>query len=106
MIWVILIMKQASVVERYGRPMPKLRNTDIKSSKYEDRPAPPGTINVAQMRHIILLHEGKADDHDGPMGLHQIAERYNVSVAQIQTIFQFLSLPPEDSIREKKKDPK
>lgn len=101
-----LEMGEASVVERYGRPMPKLRNTDIKSSKYEDRPAPPGTINVAQMRHIILLHQGKADDHDGPMGLRQIAERYNVSVAQIQTIFQFLSLPPEDSIREKKKDPK
>lgn len=91
-------------MERYGRPMPKLRDTNISSSKYEDRPAPPGTLNVAQMRQIILLHEGKADDHDGPMGLHQIAERYNVSVAQIQTILQFLSLPPEDSLRDKIKD--
>ncbi|XP_038875975.1 uncharacterized protein LOC120068322 [Benincasa hispida] len=74
-----LEMGEASVVERYDRPMPKLRNTDTKSSKYEDRPAPPGTLNVAQMRHIILLHEGKADDHDGPMGLHQIAERISLS---------------------------
>uniref|UniRef100_A0A9I9DN05 Uncharacterized protein n=1 Tax=Cucumis melo TaxID=3656 RepID=A0A9I9DN05_CUCME len=101
-----LEMGEASVVERYGRPMPKLRDTNIKSSKYEDRPAPPGTLNVAQMRQIILLHEGKADDHDGPMGPHQIAERYNVSVAQIQTILQFLSLPPEDSLRDKITDSK
>ncbi|KAG6575057.1 hypothetical protein SDJN03_25696, partial [Cucurbita argyrosperma subsp. sororia] len=63
-----LEMGEASVVERYDRPMPRLRNTDLKSSKYEDRPAPPGTLNVAQMRHIMLLHEGKAEDHDGPMG--------------------------------------
>ena len=86
--------------------MPRLRNTDLKSSKYEDRPAPPGTLNVAQMRHIILLHEGKAEDHDGPMGVNQIAERYNVGVAQIRTILQFLSLPPEDSLRDKKKGSK
>ncbi|XP_023006464.1 uncharacterized protein LOC111499180 [Cucurbita maxima] len=101
-----LEMGEASVVERYNRPMPKLRNTDLKSSKYEDRPAPPGTLNVAQMRHIILLHEGKADDHDGPMGVNQIAERYNVGVSQIRTILQFLSLPPEDSLRDKKKGSK
>lgn len=100
-----LEMGEASVVERYERPMPKLRNRDVGSSKYEDRPAPPGTLNVAQMRHIILLHEGKADDHDTPMPAPQIAQMYNLKVEQIQTLLQFLSLPPEDSLREKKKDP-
>ncbi|XP_023000204.1 uncharacterized protein LOC111494494 [Cucurbita maxima] len=101
-----LEIREGSVVERYDRPMPKQINTDLKSSKYEDRTAPPGTLNVAQMRHIILLNEGKADDFEGPICVHQIAERCNsVSVHQIQTILQFLSLPPEDSLREKKKDP-
>lgn len=92
-------------MERYERPMPKLRNTDVKSSRYEDRPAPPGTLNVAQMRHVIQLHEGKAEDHNGTMAVQQIAQRYNVSVTQIHTILQFLSLPPEDTLRAKNKDP-
>lgn len=77
--------------------MPKVRNTKPDSGRYEERPVPAGTLNVAQLRHIILLHEGKADDHNGPMDVHQIAERFKVDVAQIQKILQFLSPPPEGS---------
>ncbi|CAL5413152.1 unnamed protein product [Camellia sinensis] len=87
----------ASVVENYRRPLPKLRNTNMDSSRYEERPVPPGTLNVAQLRHVILLHQGKADDHDGPMDIHQIAEKFRVDVVQIQKILQSVSLPPEDS---------
>lgn len=77
--------------------MPKLRNTKPESGRYEERPVPSGTLNVAQLRHVILLHEGTADDHKGPMEVHQIAEKFHVDAVQIQRILQFLSLPPESS---------
>lgn len=81
--------------------MPKLRNTKPESSRYEERPVPSGTLNVAQLRHVLLLHEGKADDLNGPMDAHQIAEKFRVDVVQIQRILQFLSLPPEGINKEK-----
>lgn len=94
-------MLQSSVREREKRPMPKLRNTTRDSTRYEERPAPPGTLNVAQLRHIMLLHQGKAEDHDGPMDANQIAEKYRLDVEQVKTIFQFLATPPEDSSKQK-----
>ncbi|TKY72621.1 hypothetical protein E2542_SST01364 [Spatholobus suberectus] len=95
-------MGEAFVVEKYNRPMPKLRNTKPDSGRYEERPVPAGTLNVAQLRHIILLHEGKADDYNGPMDAHRIAEKFQVDVVQIQKIVQFLSQPPEGSSKDKK----
>lgn len=91
---------QAYVVEKYDRPLPKLRNTKPDSARYEERPTSAGTLNVAQLRHIILLHEGKADDHEGRMDVHQIAEKFQVDVTQIQRILQFTSLPPEDNSKQ------
>ncbi|KAK7289950.1 hypothetical protein RIF29_04013 [Crotalaria pallida] len=96
-------MGEAFLVQKSSRPMPRLRNTTPDSVRYEERPAPSGTLNVAQLRHIILLHEGKADDHNGPMNAHQIAEKFKVDVVQIQRILQFLSKPPEDSSKDKNK---
>ncbi|XP_054805833.1 uncharacterized protein LOC129308619 [Prosopis cineraria] len=90
-----------TVVQKYNRPMPKLRNTKPDSGRYEERPVPSGTLNVAQLRHAILLHEGKADDHNGQMDVHQIAEKFRVDTVQIQKILQFLSLPPVDVNKEK-----
>ncbi|XP_010548932.1 PREDICTED: uncharacterized protein LOC104820251 [Tarenaya hassleriana] len=95
-------MGEASVMERSKRPLPKLRNTIPGSGRYEERPAPPGTLNVAQVRHIMLLYQGKADDHTGPMGVKEIAARYKIDESQVQKIVQFLSLPPEDTKQQKK----
>lgn len=89
------------MVEKYKRPLPKLRNTTAESNRYEQRHAPPGTLNIAQIRQIIQLHQGKSNDHDGPMDASQIAERFRVDVAQIQNILQFVSLPPENDIKKK-----
>lgn len=57
---------------------------------------PAGTLNVAQLRQIILLHEGKSEDHDGPMEVRQIAQRFRVEAEEIQKILQFVSLPQEN----------
>lgn len=93
---------QAQVVERYKRPLPKLRDTKPDSGRFEERVAPPGTLNVAQLRHIILLHQGKAEDHNGPMDAQKIAEKFRVDVAEVKRIVQFVSLPPEDTSKQKK----
>ncbi|CAN4106219.1 unnamed protein product [Withania somnifera] len=92
-----LEMGEATVVEKYDRPLPKLRNTTSESSRYEERPAPAGMLNVAQIREIILLHQGRSEDHKGPMDINEIAERFRVDAAQVQKILQFVSLPPEDT---------
>ena len=49
----------------------------------------------------MLLYQGKADDHNGPMSITQIAERFRIDVAQVEKILQFVSLPPDDSSRKK-----
>ncbi|GKB35718.1 hypothetical protein Tco_0880660 [Tanacetum coccineum] len=100
-----LEMGEAFVVDKYNRPMPKLRNTTTETGGYEQRPAPPGTLNVAQLRQVILLYQGKAEDHNGPMDVNQIAEKFRVDVAQVQRAVQFLSMPPE-YFKKQKKDPR
>ncbi|GAA0153491.1 microtubule or microtubule-binding cytoskeletal protein [Lithospermum erythrorhizon] len=94
-------MGEAVVVEKYDRPLPKVRNTTPESSRYEERPAPAGTLNVAQLRHIMLLYQGKADDHDGPMDIAQIAARFQMDASQVKRIVQSVSLLPEDSSKRK-----
>ncbi|KAF5184598.1 dynein beta chain, ciliary protein [Thalictrum thalictroides] len=91
-----LEMGEAFVVEKYDRPMPKLRNTSA-DSNYSGKPAPPGTLNVAQLRQILQLHQGKSIDHAGSMDVHQIAEKFRIDVTQVEKILRFISLPPEDS---------
>ncbi|PRQ39158.1 hypothetical protein RchiOBHm_Chr4g0421971 [Rosa chinensis] len=95
-------MGEAHVVEKYKRPLPKLRDTKPDSGRFEERAAPPGTLNVAQLRHIILLHQGKAEDHNGPMEVQRIADKFRVDVAEVKRIVQFVSLPPEDTSKQKK----
>ncbi|XP_013638068.1 PREDICTED: uncharacterized protein LOC106343413 [Brassica oleracea var. oleracea] len=96
-------MGEASVVETSKRPLPKLRNTTPESTRYEEKPVSQGTLNVAQVRHIMLLYQGKAQDHNGPMTLNEIAKNYRIDVSQVQKITQFLSLPPETTDKQKKR---
>ncbi|XP_010510183.1 PREDICTED: uncharacterized protein LOC104786456 isoform X2 [Camelina sativa] len=95
-------MGEASVVETSKRPLPKLRNTTPESTRYEENPVPQGTLNIAQVRHIMLLYQGKAQDHNGSMSVKEIAEKYRIDVSQVQKITQFLSLPTEVTDKQKK----
>ncbi|KAL1197443.1 hypothetical protein V5N11_012025 [Cardamine amara subsp. amara] len=95
-------MGEASLVETSKRPLPKLRNTTPESTRYEEKPVPQGTLNVAQVRHIMLLYQGKAQDHSGPMSVNEIAAKFRIDVSQVQKITQFLSLPPEVTNKQKK----
>ncbi|GFY85102.1 hypothetical protein Acr_03g0018760 [Actinidia rufa] len=93
-------LEMASVVESDKRPLPRLRNTTAESGRYKERPVPPGTLNVAQVRHILLLHQGKANDHIGPMDVLQIADKFRVDV-HIEKILQSVPLPLEDTSKKR-----
>lgn len=92
-----LEMGEAFVVERYNRPMPKVRSTKADVGHNEQKAVPPGTLNVTQLQHILLLHQGKADDHDGPMDVHHIAQKFRIDAVEVEKILQFISLPPEET---------
>uniref|UniRef100_A0A803N0Y2 Uncharacterized protein n=1 Tax=Chenopodium quinoa TaxID=63459 RepID=A0A803N0Y2_CHEQI len=94
--------EKANVVQKPKRPLPKVRNTTPETGRYEERPVAAGTLNVAQFRHIMRLHQGKADEHDGPLGLKEVAERFQVDAVQLEKILQYVSLPPEDNTNRKK----
>ena len=94
-------ISQAFVVQKSKRPLPKVRNSTSDPGRYEERPVAAGTLNVAQFRRIMLLYQGKADDHDGPMDVTEIAQRFRVDAAELQRIFQFVSLASEDADRKR-----
>ena len=96
-------MLQAFVVQKASRPLPKIRNTTTDTGRYEDRPVTAGTLNVAQLRHMMHLYQGNTDEHDRPLELKEFAERFRVDVAQLERIFQHVSLPPEDDDSNKKR---
>ncbi|XP_031496461.1 uncharacterized protein LOC116261754 [Nymphaea colorata] len=90
-------MGEASVVQRYNRPMPKLRDTKPGAGYDEQKAVPPGTLNIAKLRQVFLFHEGKADGQSRPMDAKAIAETLKIDVVHVQRVLQHLSLPPEGS---------
>ncbi|GAB2216737.1 hypothetical protein Droror1_Dr00024515 [Drosera rotundifolia] len=78
------------------KPLPKLRNTkpgDV--GRQQQCSVIPGTLDAMQLREILKLREGKADDHDGPMGVDEIARRFRLDLLQVEKVLGFVSLPPE-----------
>lgn len=85
---------QSFIVEKYNRPLPKLRSSKTETSGDEQK-APPGTLDVVKIKQILLLHEGKSEEHQGPMDVDAIAKKFMIDAAQVQKILKFVSLPPE-----------
>jgi len=87
-------MGEASVVPKYNRPLPKLRKTSVNTGSGEDKILVAGTFTVPQLRQILLLHEGKAENQEKPMDAKGIAERFQLDVLVVQKILHYVSLPP------------
>lgn len=85
---------QAFIVEKYNRPMPKLRTS--KAEADGQKPIPPGTLTAVQVQEIILLYQGKSSEHQGKMQVDEIAKKFSIDAIQVQRIVQFISLLPED----------
>ncbi|XP_078440812.1 dynein beta chain, ciliary protein [Wolffia australiana] len=96
-----LEMGEAHLVDRYSRPMPKLRSTTAAPTGGGEKSPPRGTLEAVHLRQILLLYEGKSDDHRGPMPVDAIAEKFNLDPAQLRTILQFISLPPDPKVNDK-----
>lgn len=87
-------MGDAAVVPKYNRPLPKLRNTSVNTGPNGERILAPGTLTVAQLHQMLLLHEGKAENQEKSMDAKGIAERFQLDVLVVQKILHYVSLPP------------
>ncbi|XP_068658716.1 uncharacterized protein [Aristolochia californica] len=92
-----LEMGEAFIVEKYNRPMPKLRSTEAVAGDNGPKAPPPGTLDIEKLKEILLVHQGKTSDHKGSMGARQIAEKFNIEVDYVEKMLSYVSLPPEES---------
>uniref|UniRef100_A0A0D9Y013 Acyl-CoA-binding domain-containing protein n=1 Tax=Leersia perrieri TaxID=77586 RepID=A0A0D9Y013_9ORYZ len=92
-------MGEAFVVDRYNRPLPKVRTSRSEPGEGGHRQLPPGTINVSHVHEIIQLYQGKSSNHPGPMSVDEIASKFRVEASVIQNIVQFVSLPQDEHNR-------
>lgn len=90
-----LEMGEAIVVQKYKRPLPKVRSSTAKSETHDQKPTVSGTLTIAQVQEIVNLHQGKSTDQNGPSEIHDIAKRFGVDGAAVEKIVQFVSLPSE-----------
>lgn len=97
-----LEMGEAFIVEKYKRPLPKVRSSKADTDFDVKKSTPSGTLTALQLQEIILLHQGKSNSHQGPMSVHDVAERFRIDVAQVKSIVQFISMPPENNSDMKK----
>ena len=95
-------MLQASVVQRYDRPLPKVRTSKADPGQSGSRQLPSGSLNVQHIKEIIQLYQGKSSTHHGPMSVDDIASKFRVEASVVRNIVQFVSLPQEDETAKKK----
>ncbi|KAH9327080.1 hypothetical protein KI387_007258, partial [Taxus chinensis] len=92
----------ASIVPKYNRPLPKLRKTSDITGTGGEKILAPGTLNVSQLRQILLLHKGEAENQEKPMEAKDIAVKFQLDVLAVQKILQYVSLPNKSSGAEDK----
>ena len=80
--------------------MPKVRSSKVEV-KGEENPLSSGSLEIPQLKQILLLHAGKSEEHSGPMSIESIAEKFKIDPAQVKNILRFVSLPPEEKVNEK-----
>ncbi|KAL6643678.1 hypothetical protein ACP70R_018444 [Stipagrostis hirtigluma subsp. patula] len=94
-------MGEASVVQRYGRPLPKVRTSKPEPGQSGNRQLPPGALNVEHIQEMIQLYQGKSGNHHGPMSVDDIASKFRVEAAIVQNIVQSVSLPQDENVTKK-----
>ncbi|GLJ05325.1 hypothetical protein SUGI_0016130 [Cryptomeria japonica] len=88
-------MGEASIAPRVNRPLPKLRKTSDIIGTGREKILAPGKLNVSQLRQILLLHKGEAENQEQPMDAKDIAEKFQLDVLIVQKILHHVSLPTE-----------
>ena len=92
---------QASVVQQYNRPLPKVRTSKAEPGQSGSRQLPSGALNVQHIQEIIQLYQGKSTNHPGLMSVDDIASRFRVEANVVQNIVQFVSLPQDENVKKK-----
>ncbi|KAL6842058.1 hypothetical protein ACP4OV_028037 [Aristida adscensionis] len=94
-------MGEASVVQRYERPLPKVRTSKSEPGQSGSRQLPPGALNVVSIQEMIQLYQGKSNNHHGPMSVDDIASKFRIEVSIVRNIVQSVSLPQEENVEKK-----
>ncbi|XP_062203322.1 uncharacterized protein LOC133905526 [Phragmites australis] len=91
-------MGEASIVQRYDRPLPKVRTSKSEPGHSGNRQLPQGALNVEHIQEIIQLYQGKSSSHRGPMSVDDISSKFSVEASVVQNIVQFVSLPQDGDL--------
>ncbi|CAL4898886.1 unnamed protein product [Urochloa decumbens] len=94
-------MGNASVVQRYDRPLPKVRTSKAEPGESGSRQLPSGALNVQHIQEIIQLYQGKSSNHHGPMSVDDIASKFRVEASTVRNIVQSVSLPQDETVKKK-----
>ncbi|XP_025805182.1 uncharacterized protein LOC112884078 isoform X2 [Panicum hallii] len=94
-------MGDASIVQRYDRPLPKVRTSKADPGQSGSRQLPSGALNVQHIQEIIQLYQGKSSTHHGPMSVDDIASKFRVEASVVRNIVQFVSLPQDETAKKK-----
>ncbi|CAN6347934.1 unnamed protein product [Urochloa humidicola] len=94
-------MGNASVVQRYDRPLPKVRTSKAEPGESGSRQLPSGALNVQHIQEIIQLYQGKSSTHNGSMSVDDIASKFRVEASVVRSIVQFVALPEDDTVKKK-----
>ena len=70
----------AFIVERYNRPLPRVRSLKVEV-KGKENPPPSGTLEIPQLKQILLLQARKSEEHSEPMSIESIAEKFKIDLA-------------------------
>jgi len=94
-------MGTAHVSSEFRRPKPMNRHTTAATGPDEEKVVTSGSLNIAGIREVLLLHQGLSEGQEKPLDAEALSKKYNVDVELLEGLFQYTTLPapqtPEDS---------
>lgn len=92
---------QAHVSAEFRRPKPMNRHTSAATGPDEEKVVTSGSLNIAGIREVLLLHQGLSEGQEKPLDAEALSKKYNVDVELLEGLFRYTTLPapqtPEDS---------
>lgn len=85
--------------------MPKLRNTKAGAEQAESRAPPPGTLDIAKLKELLLAHQEISNDPRGVIDSRRLAEKFKIDTEEIEKVLQHVSLPQDNTEKKSKDNP-
>lgn len=85
--------------------MPKLRNAKAGAEQAEPRAPPPGTLDIARLKELLLAQQEKSNDQRGSKDSRQLAEKLEIDTQEIEKVLQHISFPQDNTEKTRKDNP-